>query len=316
MTLLADHDENDTDTEMEIGECGAPFDIAHFETDETTQYDEVSSTNYSEDIDFYMTESDNNDLDSQSDSESGDIDFDLHQELSRACPLTRRELNVLKKYAQLIIQFDNFARTHSLTDLTRRIITSIGMADHVKKISKGVDEERDRWENLNELLRGTARYSPRFTTVQEDEEDMASLPKSAGKKNLVKFIEHVALFTTDDGSADTLNTGQPEADEPVQLMTIHSSKGLEFDMVIVSGMEEGCLPLVRRQSTSDRISLEEERRLAYVAMTRAKSHLILTHRKRSLHLRGSKLVFRKARASRFLNPLANVTNEHCIFVGK
>ena len=285
----------------------------------------------------------------------------LHQDLAQRCPLTKRELTAMRRYAVLLTRFQQFSRKHSLTDLAHHVVASLSMGEHVKKISKDAEEERDRWENLQELLKGTVKYSTHNHSFSS--EGAAAIRQ----KSLVQFMQHVSLFTSDDGSGCSLvhdheedegGQGQEGAQEqlesPVQLMTIHSSKGLEFDVVVLSGAEEGCLPLVRRagsglldlggggggeggadMDSSDahtHTDQEEERRLAYVAMTRAKTALVITHRRRTLLLtrrRGSrgrpdtgtncsshKLSSRKAKRSRFLTPLSKMKREDCIFVDR
>ena len=91
---------------------------------------------------------------------------------------------------------------------------------------------------------------------------------------LVAFLTHAALEAGDNMA----QAGQ----DAIQLMTVHSAKGLEFDCVFITGMEEGLFP--HENSFSDRAGLEEERRLAYVAITRARQRLYLTHSQtRMLH---------------------------------
>jgi superfamily I DNA/RNA helicase len=329
IALLCDCDEDDIDEEEEGGADGeglAPYDAGHFADSE--ELDEEEKEEEEEDGD-----------NSDGDNSDGDGDLALQQELAQACPLTRRELNVMKRYAVLMLRFDKFSREHSLTALAQYVVASVGMVEHVVKISKDADEELSRWENVQELLRGTVKYSNSSLLAADTDTDTDTAAAVgteqrgvvACKESLVRFIEHVSLFTSDDGTGCSLDRdpdeqgqGQGgEQEEPVQLMTIHSSKGLEFDVVVVSGVEEGCLPLVRRDSSrgggegaEESQGEEEERRLAYVAMTRAKSHLLLTFRRRTMLLRGSRLVARKAKMSRFLKPLRKMKNEECIFVDK
>src|SRR5690242_1138934 len=110
------------------------------------------------------------------------------------------------------------------------------------------DEAEARLENLQELVNAAVDYDDQ------------------GVEGLREFIDHSALVSDQD---------QYKRDAPVTLMTAHSAKGLEFPLVFVVGLEEGLFPHSR--AASDRAELEEERRLAYVAMTRAERYLYVTH---------------------------------------
>ncbi len=116
--------------------------------------------------------------------------------------------------------------------------------------AEGTDEAGARLENLDELL-----------AVAQEVEAMT------GEGSLEAFLQHLALQTDVD-------TWEERADR-VTLMTLHSAKGLEFPMVILAGLEEGLFPHVR--ALEQEANLEEERRLCYVGMTRARSRLLLTH---------------------------------------
>ncbi|HKZ02957.1 MAG TPA: UvrD-helicase domain-containing protein, partial [Pyrinomonadaceae bacterium] len=114
--------------------------------------------------------------------------------------------------------------------------------------SERTDEADARLDNLQELVNAAVDY---------DEE---------GVEGLREFIDHSALVSDAD---------QYKRDAPVTLMTAHSAKGLEFPLVFIVGLEDGLFPHSR--SATDQAELEEERRLAYVAMTRAEKHLYVTH---------------------------------------
>lgn len=114
-------------------------------------------------------------------------------------------------------------------------------------------EGRSRYENIQELLNGIKEFAER-----EDIED----------RSLAIFMQDVALLTNDDKDSD-------KDKDTVSLMTIHSSKGLEFKNVFVVGLEENLFP--SQMSLTSRTDLEEERRLFYVAITRAEKKLTLTY---------------------------------------
>jgi DNA helicase-2/ATP-dependent DNA helicase PcrA len=111
-------------------------------------------------------------------------------------------------------------------------------------------EAESRKENLRELIGVGAEFEARFTD--------GGLPE---------FLEQVALVTEQDEYDEAAST--------VTLMTLHNAKGLEFDVVFIAGMEDGVFPHFR--SMTDTEELEEERRLAYVGITRARKRLYLTH---------------------------------------
>ena len=122
-----------------------------------------------------------------------------------------------------------------------------------------------REENLIELVNNAhifnKSYERMFADVNEEEAQISPL---------TAFISNIALIGSGEmdekGSTDEIDEGA------VRLMTIHSAKGLEFNVVIVAGMEKSILPSIRAEKNKD-----EERRLAYVAITRAKEKLVLTY---------------------------------------
>src|SRR5437016_2557409 len=133
-----------------------------------------------------------------------------------------------------------------VSDLVKATILDTGYENALK--SENSDEAEGRLENLQELVNAAVDY---------DEQ---------GAEGLRDFIDHSALVA---------DTDQYKADVPVTLMTAHSAKGLEFPLVFLVGLEDGLFPHSR--SLSDASDIEEERRLAYVAMTRAERYLYVTH---------------------------------------
>ena len=146
----------------------------------------------------------------------------------------------------------------SLKDLVDHTLKSSGLIEHHKK--EPGEKGKTRVENLAELVSAAGEFFP----VEEEDEDPL----------LKKFIDHAAL---DAGE------GQAEDHESaVQLMTLHSAKGLEFSLVFITGFEEGLFP--HRLSLEDPAELAEERRLCYVGMTRAMEKLnIVRAEMRNLH---------------------------------
>lgn len=160
----------------------------------------------------------------------------------------------------------------TLAEQIDHAITHTGLRDFYEKDSRGNAESRV--ENLDELV----NVASRFELTPDDEE--------AGLSELAAFLSHAALEAGE---------GQGEAwDDCVQLMTLHSAKGLEFPVVFLVGMEEGLFPSQR--SVEDEGRLEEERRLAYVGITRARERLFITYAE-SRRMHGVEML---ARPSRFL----------------
>jgi ATP-dependent DNA helicase UvrD/PcrA len=140
----------------------------------------------------------------------------------------------------------DFESASPVSDLVKAAILDTGYENALK--SENSDEAEGRLENLQELVNAAVDY---------DEQ---------GAEGLRDFIDHSALVA---------DTDQYKADVPVTLMTAHSAKGLEFPVVFLVGLEDGLFPHSR--SLSDASDIEEERRLAYVAMTRAERYLYVTH---------------------------------------
>ena len=138
----------------------------------------------------------------------------------------------------------------SLPDLVRAVVENSGMIEKLKESGKA--EDAMRVENLQE-----------FVTVA------ASFERRRPDAGLVDFLEHIALISDID-QADDLSGS-------VSLMTLHSAKGLEFPVVFLASMEEGIFPHQRSISSGDEREIEEERRLAYVGLTRAEKLLYISH---------------------------------------
>ena len=192
--------------------------------------------------------------------------------------LTARAANSVLAFLQLIDGLDESCRDLELYAKTDLIIKSTGLIPHHEK--EGGEKARARIENLEELVTAASSFD---VTDAEEELDTTS------SAFLAAFLDQAAL---DAGE------GQAAADEDaVQLMTLHSAKGLEFDLVFLVGMEEGLFP--HKMSMDDLAGLEEERRLAYVGITRAKHKLYLCHAE-SRRMHGE---INLARPSRFVREI-------------
>ena len=128
---------------------------------------------------------------------------------------------------------------------------------------EGTIEALSRVENLKELLSVAAEFEDRGPAADLGDETWDDMP---GIRRLEKFLESTALVSDVDAM---------ESSGAVTLMTLHNAKGLEFPVIFLVGLEEGVFPHMR--SLGDPSELEEERRLAYVGITRAKRFLFLTH---------------------------------------
>lgn len=148
-------------------------------------------------------------------------------------------------------------------------------------LDDGTQEGTARWENVQELRSVAAEYS--------------DLPPGEG---LASFLENIALVEQTDMASQAnkdLLSGEKVENDAVTLMTLHAAKGLEFPVVFMVGMEEGIFP--HNRSLTDQQQLQEERRLCYVGITRARQKLYLTYTRRRLYF-GERL---PNPPSRFLN---------------
>jgi len=166
--------------------------------------------------------------------------------------LTARASNALKGFLGLIKRLGDEAEEKDLFDKVKLIVEKSGLVEAYKK-EKGEKGEA-RIENLEEL----ANAARLFDFDEDNEENLNELDM---------FLAHAALESGDMQGDDY--------EDCVQLMTLHSAKGLEFKMVFLVGLEEGLFP--SQQSTDDVGRLEEERRLCYVGITRAMEQLFITH---------------------------------------
>ena len=170
--------------------------------------------------------------------------------------LSARATNALIGFLELIKQFDAQAEGLELYEKVKLVVEKSGLIELYKKDKTDKDEEKV--ENLEELVNAARLFDATAIGDIEDEEGLSELDM---------FLAHA-----------TLESGELQGDDfddCVQLMTLHSAKGLEFKQVFLVGMEEGLFP--SQQSVEDVGRLEEERRLCYVGITRAMQRLYLTY---------------------------------------
>ncbi|MDP9236427.1 MAG: UvrD-helicase domain-containing protein [Chloroflexota bacterium] len=180
-----------------------------------------------------------------------------HDELaataSRAArhPIGARQAKTLVEFLGMIDHLMDVAEKNNLSTLLDAVLEQTGYRRYLYDEFEQ-DEADERWANIGELQNVAAGYD-------------GLAPGHA----LVAFLEDVALIS----DADTIEESEGGRDERVTLITLHSAKGLEYRVVFMTAMEEGVLPHIR--SFDDPSQMEEERRLCYVGMTRAKERLYL-----------------------------------------
>ncbi|MDB4979045.1 MAG: ATP-dependent helicase PcrA [Candidatus Peribacteria bacterium] len=154
----------------------------------------------------------------------------------------------IRQFTDLIEAFRQRSQTQVVLELSEALLSRLDME---KWLRDDTDDGEERWQNVQELLSVMKKY---------DQLD----PQTS----LTSFLEEAALVS----EVDKLNDMK---DDAMTLMTLHLCKGLEFEHVMIGGCEEGIFP--HSNSMFDKVALEEERRLMYVGMTRAKTHLCLMH---------------------------------------
>ena len=145
-----------------------------------------------------------------------------------------------------------------LPDLILHVIERVGLNEHYKATRK--EQAVVKHENLRELVNAASDFAEAFMSQELDIDDIP-------ENQLQAWLSYTALETGEGTDAGTT--------DQVHLMTLHAAKGLEFDKVFIVGMEEGLFP--HSLCTADPMKLEEERRLCYVGVTRARSNLTLSH---------------------------------------
>ncbi len=182
-----------------------------------------------------------------------------------------------EKISRFIAQMEVFramaySEEYSMKDLIDHILEDTGYEEELQE--EGEIEAQTRLENIEELINKAAAY-------EEDSEH----------PTLDEFLEQVALVADIDNVDDT--------EDRVTLMTLHSAKGLEFPKVYLVGMEDGLFPGMMSIMSDDKTEMEEERRLCYVGITRAKKELVLTAARQRM-INGET---RWSKPSRFINEI-------------
>lgn len=187
---------------------------------------------------------------------AGAHDLGLFEALERIGEIegvAKRTASKITPFVQMIHEFREYLEDHSLEELVKHVIEETGYEEYLRASDE--EDAEDRLNNVDELVSKVVDYEQQ---AEEGEEG----------SSLSAFLEEVALVADID-EAD-------ENSDRVLMMTLHSAKGLEFPHVYMAGMEEHIFPSAMALMSEDDNDLEEERRLAYVGITRAKEDLTLT----------------------------------------
>jgi len=176
-------------------------------------------------------------------------------------PIRGKQSESLIKFYKLIKKYYGLRNKLSANELSRSLIDEAGI---LSKFKNSKDEDsKERYDNVVELLNSIDEFCSRKSDVQ-----------------LSDFLEEVSLLSDIDHWNDS--------DNRVTLMTVHSSKGLEFPVVFISGLDDGLFPLY--QAIEDKKELEEERRLFYVALTRAQERVFLLYATNRRRMGGENII--------------------------
>ena len=163
-----------------------------------------------------------------------------------------RTIEKLENFKNLILSFKIYSSKNNAYETSNLVVHQTKLVDFYR--NDGTLESMNRIENIEEILNGVKDFIDQQLEIYE------------GDNSLSKYLQDVALYSETDKEIKS---------EKVSLMSIHMAKGLEFPIVYVVGLEENLFPSI--MSINSREEIEEERRLFYVAMTRAKEKLILSH---------------------------------------
>ena len=170
--------------------------------------------------------------------------FEALRKLSGTRPFSKEPVH---RFIELIDTARTLSESMSISNLLEYLLANSGLNELYRN-----DEEEERLENLNELIQSIKTYE------KEHKED---------EINLITYLQEIALYTNLDYS---------KSKNHVKVMTIHQSKGLEFPYVFIAGLNEGIMPNKRSVRERKKKAMEEERRLMYVAVTRAQKRVFLT----------------------------------------
>ena len=196
------------------------------------------------------------------------------QELEGA--LSKRAIEKLQEFARWVEQLSQRATQEEVLPLIQQMLADIEYLDWLQSIADSPEDAENRWKNVQDLL----DWLRKLTQSEEDKDE----------RSLNEVTSHLRLL-------DILGRRESDSQEgQVNLMTLHASKGLEFPHVFMVGLEEEILP---HRNSIEQDTIEEERRLAYVGITRAKTTLTITYAQKRKRAGG----FVQTECSRFLAEL-------------
>ena len=205
-------------------------------------------------------------------------DNDAPLSLSPA-PFAARARNALLRFASMLDSWVRLAAAVQYEDVAALLDRILADSGYLDRLRDGSDEGEERFENINELRAVAVQYRPGLDDLEP------------GQDPLGLFLQEISLVSEQDD--------YEENEDALTLMTLHTAKGLEFPVVFMVGMEEGLLPHARSIRSEDEEDMAEERRLAYVGITRAKHRLYLVHASQRAMWGNSEL----QTASRFLEDI-------------
>jgi DNA helicase-2/ATP-dependent DNA helicase PcrA len=199
--------------------------------------------------------------------EAGERGMGSLMHVARAGVVGGRSGSAIAQFIQVIDALAKSAESLTLPELIEEILER----SHLKQHYGAERDGQDRLENLNELINAATLFAEDFEhglePAGESQEDVAALQGTPQQQVLAAFLSHASL----EAGEREAQAGQ----DALQLMTVHSAKGLEFSAVFISGLEEGLFP--HENSMLEDGGIEEERRLMYVAITRARQRLYLSY---------------------------------------
>src|SRR5471032_1766877 len=199
--------------------------------------------------------------------EAGERGMGSLMHVARAGIVTGRSGAAIAQFIAVFVALPKSTETLALPELIEEVLDKSRLKDHYAAEKDG----QDRLENLHELINAAALFAEDFEhglePAGEAQEDVADIAGTPEQQVLAGFLSHAILEAGEREAA----AGQ----DALQLMTVHSAKGLEFTAVFMSGLEEGLFP--HENSMLEDGGIEEERRLMYVAITRARRRLYLSY---------------------------------------
>jgi len=177
------------------------------------------------------------------------IAFGVAMERAADIPSLGKKASAITAFAGYMLELSRFAEDHSVAALIKKILSD---TKYIDTFADDTPENQERVANIMELIANANAF-------ERESEDTS----------LGKYLEDVALITDVDNYDTSSNS--------VSLMTLHSAKGLEFNVVFLIGMEENIFPSYRSLDSGEESAVEEERRLCYVGFTRARQILYVTH---------------------------------------